>query len=86
MRMVFAEIDELSLEHNVTETGCFAIGSKQVDFPIKLDLNMAVDRFGVVIMSDKEECQIPGIHARIIKGGEEIIQAGDILILAKCHS
>jgi hypothetical protein len=86
MRMVLRKLNELSLEHNVTETGIFAIGSKQVDFSVKLDLNMAADRCGVVIMSDKEECQILRIHARIIKGGEEILQAGDTLILAKCHS
>lgn len=44
---------------------------------------MAAHRCGIVIMGDKEECQILRIHARIIKGGEEILQAGDTLILAK---
>ncbi|MCX6673501.1 MAG: hypothetical protein NTY37_06965 [Methanothrix sp.] len=68
-----AEIDEISLELDVTETGTIAIGNKQVYFCVKLDLNMAAHWGGIVIMGNKEECQVPRIHARIIKGGEEIL-------------
>ena len=38
--------------------GRFAIWNKQVDHSAKLDLNMAADWGGIVIMGNKEECQI----------------------------
>jgi hypothetical protein len=75
----------MSLELDVTQTGTIAIWSKQVDLFVKLDLNKAAHGGGIVIMGNKEECQIPGINALIIEGGEKILQAGYILILAKCH-
>ena len=69
----FAEIDEMSLELDVTQTGTIAIWSKQVDLSVKLDLNMAAHWGGIVIMGNKEECQIPRINASIIEGGEKIL-------------
>jgi len=63
----------MSLEFDVTQTGTIAVGNKRVDFSVKLDLNMASHWGGIVIMGNKEECQVPRIHARIIKGGEEIL-------------
>mgnify|MGYP001301436251 FL=1 len=62
-----AEIDGRTLEDNITKTGTVAIGNKRADFSVKLDLNIAAHWGGIVIMGDKEECQILRIHAWIIK-------------------
>ena len=63
----------MSLELHVTQTGTIAIWNKQVDHSVKLDLNMAAHWGGIVIMGNKEECQIPRINAPIIEGGEKIL-------------
>jgi hypothetical protein len=62
----FAEIDKMSLELDVTQTGTVAIWSKQLDLFVKLDLTKAAHGGGIVIMGNEEECQIPGINATII--------------------
>ena len=80
-----AKIDKMSLELDVTQTGAVPIWSKQVDLSVKLDYNMVVRRVCIIIMGNKEECQIPRINASIIEGGDKILQAGEILVLAKCH-
>lgn len=81
----FSGIGKMPLELDVTKTKTFAIGCKPVDLSVKLYLNVAAHRGRIVIMGDKEECQIMRIHARIIKGDNQILQAGYILTLAKCH-
>lgn len=63
----------MSLEIDVTKTCTIAVGNKDVDLCVKLDLNLAAHRGGIVIMGNKEECQILRIYARIIKGSEEIL-------------
>lgn len=69
----FAEIDEMSLEHHVTRPGRFAIWNKQVDHSAKLDLNIAAHWGGIVIMGNKEECQIPRINATILEVLDKIL-------------
>ena len=68
-----AEIGEMSLEINVTQTGTIAIWNKEVDLFVKLDLNLAAHWSGIIIMGNKEECQILGVNASIIEGGEKIL-------------
>lgn len=69
----FAEIGVMSLELDITQTWTIAIRSEKIDFPVKSDLNLAVHGGSIVIMCNKEECQIPRINASIIEGGEEIL-------------
>ena len=68
-----AKIDKMSLELDVTQTGAVPIWSKQVDLSVKLDHNMVARRGCIIIMGNKEECQIPRINALIIEGGDKIL-------------
>ena len=63
----------MSLELDVTQTGAVPIWSKQVDLSVKLDHNMVARRGCIIIMGNKEECQIPRINASIIEGGDKIL-------------
>ncbi|GEM_PF-3172872 len=63
----------MSLELDVTQTGEIAIWSKQVDLSVKFDLNMVARRGCIIIMGNKEECQILRINASIIEGGDKIL-------------
>ena len=61
------------LEHNVTQTGTIAIWNKEVGLFIKFYLNLVTYGSCIVIMGNKEECQILRVNASIIKGGEKIL-------------
>jgi len=69
----FAEIDDTCLELYIAQTGTIAIWSKYVYIIVKFDFNMTAHWGGIVIMGNKEECQIARINASIIKGGEKIL-------------
>jgi len=62
----------MSSEFDVAQTGAIAIWSKQVDLSVELDLDMGAHGGCIVIMGNKEECQILRINALIIERGEKI--------------
>jgi hypothetical protein len=67
------EISVMSLELDITQAGTIAIWNKEVDLFVKLDLNLAAYGSCIVIMGNKEECQILGVNGSIIEGGEKIL-------------
>jgi hypothetical protein len=69
----FAEIGVMSLELDVTQTGTIAVWNQEIDLFVKPDLNLAAYRSSIVIMGNKEECQILGVNASVIEGGKKIL-------------
>lgn len=73
---------QLNLDRDIAQAGTIAIWNQDEDLFVELDLYFAAYWCCIIIMGDKEECQVLGVDASIVKGGEKTFEIGEILSLA----